>query len=133
MAQYFITESYLTGKEREHRVEYTLGSRRIQHYLTTIENGWIIVLPPSWDVQRQEWFDNMEIVRPDENDQKLVQQWNKNCVGCHVSQQENNYQPGDPHVFDAVGGFRHVVRAVPWSRERARPGVHAPGARRRRR
>jgi predicted CXXCH cytochrome family protein len=90
---YFITESYLTGKEREHRVEYTLGSRRIQHYLTTIENGWIIVLPPSWDVQRQEWFDNMEIVRPDENDQKLVQQWNRNCVGCHVSQQENNYSP----------------------------------------
>jgi predicted CXXCH cytochrome family protein len=91
--EYFITESYLTGKEREHRVQYTLGSRRIQHYLTTIENGWIVVLPPSWDVQRQEWFDNMEIVRPDENDQKLVQQWNKNCVGCHVSQQENNYDP----------------------------------------
>ena len=39
--EYFITESYLTGKEREHRVEYTLGSRRIQHYLTTIENGKI--------------------------------------------------------------------------------------------
>ena len=68
----------------------------------------------------------MEIVRPDENDQKLVQQWNKNCVGCHVSQQENNYQPGDADLFDAVGGFRHVVRAVPRSRERARPGVHAP-------
>ena len=47
----------------------------------------MIVLPPSWDVQRHEWFDNMEIVRPDENDQKPVQQWNKNCVGCHVSQQ----------------------------------------------
>jgi predicted CXXCH cytochrome family protein len=90
---YFISESYLTGKEQEHRVEYTLGSRRIQHYLTTIEHGAIIVLPPSWDVQRREWFDNMEIVRPDENDQKPVQQWNKNCVGCHVSQQENNYRP----------------------------------------
>jgi len=93
--QYFITESYLTGKEQEHRVEYTLGSRRIQHYLTTIDHGSIIVLPPSWDVQRREWFDNMEIVRPDENDQKPVQQWNKNCVGCHVSQQENNYRPAD--------------------------------------
>ena len=93
--EYFITESYLTGKEQEHRVEYTLGSRRIQHYLTTIEHGRMIVLPPSWDVQRHEWFDNMEIVRPDENDQKPVQQWNKNCVGCHVSQQENNYRPTD--------------------------------------
>ena len=91
--EYFITESFLTGKPREHRVEYTLGSRRIQHYLTTIENGWMVILPPSWDVQRQQWFDNMEIVRPDEDDETLVQQWNKNCVGCHVSQQENNYDP----------------------------------------
>jgi predicted CXXCH cytochrome family protein len=91
--EYFISESYLTGKPQEHRVELTLGSRRIQHYLTTIERGVTIVLPPSWDVQRHEWFDNMEIVRPDENDQKPVQQWNKNCVGCHVSGQDNNYNP----------------------------------------
>jgi predicted CXXCH cytochrome family protein len=91
--EYFITESYLTGKEQEHRVEFTLGSRRIQHYLTTIEHGSMIVLPPSWDVQRHEWFDNMEIVRPDENDHKPVQRWNKTCFGCHVSQQENNYRP----------------------------------------
>ena len=90
---YFITESFLTGKPREHRVEFTLGSRRIQHFLTTIENGWMVILPPSWDVQRQQWFDNMEIVRPDEHEETLVQLWNKNCVGCHVSQQENNYQP----------------------------------------
>src|SRR6185436_3488421 len=49
--QFFITESDLTGKEQEHRVEYTLGSRRIQHYLTTIAQGRIVVLAPSWDVQ----------------------------------------------------------------------------------
>ena len=91
--QHFITESYLTGKEQEHRVEYTLGSRRIQHYLTTIGKGQIIVLPPSWDVQRRQWFDNMDIVRPDADVQKPFQQWNALCVGCHVSQQENHYDP----------------------------------------
>jgi tetratricopeptide (TPR) repeat protein len=95
---YFITESNITGKPREHRVEYTLGSRRIQHYLTTIENGRIIVLTPSWDVTRRTWFDNMEIVRPDEDDRTPVQQWNKNCVGCHVSEQDNRYDP-DTHVY----------------------------------
>ena len=89
---YFITSS-LTGKEQEHRVQYTLGSRRIQHYLTTIDNGRIIVLPPTWDVQRRDGSHNMDIVRPDENHQQPVQQWNKDCVGCHVSQQENNYRP----------------------------------------
>jgi len=91
--QYFITESVLTGKEQEHRIDYTLGSRRIQHYLTTTDKGRIIVLPPSWDVQRQEWFHNMEIVRPDEDDRQIVQQWNRNCVGCHVSGQDNGYDP----------------------------------------
>ncbi|MDT5018818.1 MAG: hypothetical protein QOD39_4978, partial [Mycobacterium sp.] len=63
--EYFITESNITGRPREHRVELTLGSRRIQHYLTTIEKGRIIVLTPSWDVERRTWFDNMDIVRPD--------------------------------------------------------------------
>lgn len=90
---YFITESDLSGREREHRVEFTLGSRRIQHYITTIENGRMVLLAPSWDVTRGEWFHNLDIVRPDEDDHGIVQQWNKNCFGCHVSQQQNNYQP----------------------------------------
>jgi predicted CXXCH cytochrome family protein len=102
---YFITESNITGTPREHRVEYTLGSRRIQHYLTTIENGRIIVLTPSWDVERRAWFDNMEIVRPDEDDRTPVQQWNKNCVGCHVSQQDNHYQPATHTYATAFSDF----------------------------
>jgi hypothetical protein len=91
--RFFITESYLTGKDQEHRVEYTLGNRRIQHYLTTLSDWRIIVLPPSWDVHRQEWFHNMEIVRADEDERTLVQQWNKSCVRCHVSGEEINYTP----------------------------------------
>jgi predicted CXXCH cytochrome family protein len=44
-------------------------------------------------VRRRQWFDNMEIVRPDEDDHLPVQQWNKNCFGCHVSGQQNHYDP----------------------------------------
>jgi predicted CXXCH cytochrome family protein len=91
--QFFITESYLTGRAQEHRVEYTLGNRRVQHYLTTLDNGQIIILPPSWDIERHEWFHNLEIVRTDESTQKPVQQWNRGCVGCHVSQETVNYEP----------------------------------------
>jgi predicted CXXCH cytochrome family protein len=91
--RYYVTESDLTGKEQEHRVDYTLGNRRIQHYLTRRDDGWIVVLPPSWDVLRREWFHNVEIVRPDELDRTPVQVWNKNCHGCHVSQQERNFDP----------------------------------------
>ena len=42
-SQYFITESFFTGEPTEHRVDYTLGNRRIQHYLATLEDGRVIV------------------------------------------------------------------------------------------
>ncbi|MFQ5791290.1 MAG: HEAT repeat domain-containing protein [Acidobacteriota bacterium] len=88
---YYISESHFTGKKRQHRVDYTLGNRRIQHYLTTLEDGRIIVLPPSWDVLRQEWFHNMDIVGPEDDEQVPVQLWNKNCFGCHVSEERKKF------------------------------------------
>jgi hypothetical protein len=88
---FYITESYLTGKPQEHRVDYTLGNRRIQHYLTTLADGKVIVLPPSWDIVRKGWFHNLDIADPDEVEGVQVQIWNKMCYSCHVSQQEKNF------------------------------------------
>ena len=90
---FFITESYLTGKPQEHRVQYTLGNRRIQHYLTTLADGRIIVLPPTWDVLRKNWFHNLDIDDPEEAPGTQVQIWNKNCYSCHVSQEQKNFDP----------------------------------------
>jgi predicted CXXCH cytochrome family protein len=88
---YYITEAYLTGKPQEHRVQYTLGNRRIQHYLTTLPDGRIIVLPPTWDVVRKNWFHNLDIDDPEEAPGVLVQLWNKSCYSCHVSQEQKNF------------------------------------------
>jgi predicted CXXCH cytochrome family protein len=88
---FYITETYLSGKLQEHRVDYTLGNRRIQHYLTTLADGKVIVLPPSWDVLRKGWFHNLDIADPDEVEGVQVQVWNKMCYSCHVSQQEKNF------------------------------------------
>ena len=90
---FYITESYLTGKPQEHRVQYTLGNRRIQHYLTTLADGRIIVLPPTWDVLRKNWFHNLDIDDPEEAPGTQVQIWNKNCYSCHVSQEQKNFDP----------------------------------------
>lgn len=90
---YYITESYLTGQPQEHRVDYTLGNRRIQHYLTTLPSGRIVVLAPSWDVLRRQWFHNFDIGDPDESGEVEVQVWNKQCFSCHVSQEEKGFQP----------------------------------------
>jgi len=91
--EYFITESYLTGKPVEHKVDYTLGNRRIQHYLTTLSDGRIILLPPSWDVLRKQWFHNLDVADPEETPGVLVQIWNKGCYSCHVSQEQKNFDP----------------------------------------
>jgi predicted CXXCH cytochrome family protein len=88
---FYISETYLTGKLQEHRVDYTLGNRRIQHYLTTLPDGKVIVLPPSWDITRKGWFHNLDIADPDEVEGVQVQVWNKMCYSCHVSQQEKNF------------------------------------------
>jgi hypothetical protein len=88
---YFITESYLTGKAQEHRVDYTLGNRRLQHYLTTLADGKIIVLPPSWDVLRRQWFHNLDVDDPEEMPGVAVQIWNKSCYSCHVSREEKHF------------------------------------------
>ena len=88
---WYITESYLTGKPLEHRIDYTLGNRRIQHYLSTLPDGRILVLPPSWDILRKQWFHNFDIGDPDESGEVEVQLWNKNCYSCHVSQEEKNF------------------------------------------
>jgi len=88
---FYISESYLTGKLQKHRIDYTLGNRRIQHYLTTLPDGRIVVLPPSWDITRKEWFHNFDIGDPDESGDVEVQLWNKNCFSCHVSQQQKSF------------------------------------------
>ena len=74
-----------------HRVEYTLGSRRVQHYLTRLADGRLVVLPPTWDVEKSEWFHNLDIVNPGRGRVNPVQVWNRTCFGCHVSGAEKGF------------------------------------------
>lgn len=88
---YFITESDLTGKPQEHRVEYTVGSRRVQHYLSTLPDGRIIVLPPSWDNVDKKWIHDIDVGNPEEDPGAPIQTWNKTCYSCHVSREKKNF------------------------------------------
>src|SRR5258708_6405831 len=89
--KFYITEKYLPGKPQRHHIQYTLGNRRIQHYLTTLADGRIVILPPTWDVQRKQWFHNLDIDDPEEEPGVLVQVWNKHCYSCHVSKEEKHF------------------------------------------
>lgn len=90
---YFIVERYLQETPVKRRVDYTLGSRRVQHYLSRLEDGRIVVLPPSYDVVKKEWFHNLDIVDLEESNAVKVQVWNSNCFGCHVSGEEKGFDP----------------------------------------
>jgi len=87
--KYYITEWSIAGKPSEHRMDYTLGSHRVQHYLTTLPDGRIVVLPATWDMVDRKWVDVADIGNPEEA--LGVQVWNKSCYGCHVSGEKKNF------------------------------------------
>jgi tetratricopeptide (TPR) repeat protein len=89
--KYFVTGSDLTGKPQEHPIEYTLGSRRVQQYLTTLPDGRIVVLPPTWDNVAKKWRHDIDIANPEEDPGAPIQTWNKTCYSCHVSQERKNF------------------------------------------
>jgi predicted CXXCH cytochrome family protein len=92
---YYITESELRGKPWEHRVDYTLGNRRLQRYMTRLEDGRILILAPTWDVLRKTWVHDLDTENPEEPQTTDVQIWNKSCYGCHVSQEKKNFELQD--------------------------------------
>jgi tetratricopeptide (TPR) repeat protein len=95
--KYFITESILKGQAWEHRVEYTLGNRRFQHYLTTLPDGRIVLIPATWDNIRNKWIHDIDIDNPEEDPGAQVQVWNKTCYSCHVSREHKNFDLQNDH------------------------------------
>ena len=89
--KYFITASELAGKPWQHRVDYTLGDRRVQQYLTTLPDGRIVVLPATWDILRKAWVHTLDIENPEESTGNGIQIWNKECYSCHVGGARKNF------------------------------------------
>ncbi|MGH9734782.1 MAG: tetratricopeptide repeat protein [Candidatus Acidiferrales bacterium] len=87
---YYLTESYLAGKPWEHEIDYTLGGRRIQQYLSTLRDGRILVLPISWDNIHKKWIHNLDVDNP-ESAGDPAQIWNKSCMSCHVTGSRKNF------------------------------------------
>ena len=93
---FFIREWQPDGTETIYRVDYTLGSKRIQHYLSLRPDGSMRVTFPTWDVLKREWIHGSEIVRGAHNaaGEPIVlpiQIWNKYCWNCHTSQEEEGF------------------------------------------
>jgi predicted CXXCH cytochrome family protein len=66
-------------------VDYTLGAKRYQGYLSKLPDGRIYVLPVFWHVETKRWVDWKEITPVPEGAHDLRQIWNANCFNCHAT------------------------------------------------
>jgi hypothetical protein len=90
--RYFISVAKGDAPPQRFEVNYTLGARRFQGYLSTLPDGRIYVLPVFWHNETKRWIDYKEITPvPDDPDHDLRQIWNVTCVNCHATNLVKNY------------------------------------------
>lgn len=83
-AAYYMTLTFTDGGTRLFTIERTVGSRRIEQYLTK-EAGQFIRLPLAYDLANRRWISlNGSFFYPDGGDYfQHRAQWDGNCVFCH--------------------------------------------------
>ena len=73
-------------------IDYTLGFRRFQAYLSKRPDGRIYVLPAFWHNETKRWIDWKEITSvPNDPDHEFRQIWNVTCVNCHATNLAQNF------------------------------------------
>ena len=90
--EFFMNFEYPDGKKESNKIYRTVGSRRMQQYVTK-RNGQYVRLPISYDLVNQRWMSlNGSFFYPDnDNFFKHEAQWDLNCVFCHNVKAQPNY------------------------------------------
>jgi predicted CXXCH cytochrome family protein len=91
-SEFFMNFEYPDGKKESNKIYRTVGSRRMQQYVTK-RNGQYIRLPISYDLENKRWMSlNGSFFYPDnDNFKKHEAQWDLNCVFCHNVKAQPNY------------------------------------------
>ena len=105
------------AKPETFRVDYTLGAKRYQGYLSTLADGRIYVLPAFWHVESRRWVDWKEITPIPDGAHDLRQIWNTNCFNCHATNLAQGFDIATQALHDDVDRDGHRLRGV--SRARA--------------
>jgi predicted CXXCH cytochrome family protein len=80
-----MTVTYGKGPTETFQVDYTLGAKRYQGYLSKLADGRIYVLPAFWHIESKRWLDWKEITPIPDGAHDLRQIWNTNCFNCHAT------------------------------------------------
>ena len=89
--RFVVRESLITGRERERVVQYTLGSRRIQHYLTRSRMAASSCSRRPGTCSASSGSTTWRSSIPRSRRALHLQVWNTNCFGCHVSGEAKNF------------------------------------------
>ncbi|MGH9657911.1 MAG: cytochrome c3 family protein, partial [Bryobacteraceae bacterium] len=81
----FMTVGFGSQAPETFSIDYTLGAKRYQGYLSTLPDGRIYVLPAFWHIASRRWVDWKEITPIPEAAHELRQIWNMNCFNCHAT------------------------------------------------
>jgi hypothetical protein len=134
--KYFISISRTGRQPESFEINYTLGARRFQGYLTKLPDGRIYVLPVFWHTESKRWMDYSEITPiPKDSSHDLRQIWNVTCVNCHATNLAKNFDaerntfastwtemgigceachgPGQPHIDDPEHQKTFTMKKVP--------------------
>jgi predicted CXXCH cytochrome family protein len=90
--RYFISVANGANPPATFEINYTLGARRFQGYLSKLPDGRIYVMPVFWHNETKRWIDWREITPvPDDASHDLRQIWNVTCVNCHATNLVKNF------------------------------------------
>ena len=81
----FMTVAFGSASPETFSVDYTLGAKRYQGYLSTLPDGRMYVLPAFWHVDSKRWIDWKEITPIPDGAHDIRQIWNVNCFNCHAT------------------------------------------------
>jgi predicted CXXCH cytochrome family protein len=103
--RHFIETRSPAGVMERHEVLMTVGSRRIQQYVTRIGRRHVR-LPLAWNVEEKRWIHlNGAFLHPDGSDFNTHRaDWDYNCIFCHNVKAQPRYDEGsdafDPRVAE---------------------------------
>jgi predicted CXXCH cytochrome family protein len=112
-------------------VDYTLGAKRYQGYLSKLPDGRMYVLPAFWHVEHRRWLDWKEITPIPDGAHDLKQIWNANCFNCHATNLAQGYDTSSKQyrtTWTEMGigceachgpGREHVAMAEAWEKDPA--------------
>lgn len=134
----------IAGRPAEtYRVDYTLGAKRYQGYLSQLPDGRVYVLPAFWQIETRRWIDWKEITPIPDGAHDLRQIWNANCFNCHATNLAQGYDVASRTyrtTWSEMGigceachgpGREHIALADAWDKDPSRKPAYdsSPGNR----